>query len=335
MGSAVDYRKAVIGSQKNFWLWSTEHGFDLTHPETPAAKPIEPRLTFTTTTTPITIDPKKTALAIIDMQNFFLSPQLGRPKESKGLLASAQLLKYAIPAARKAGIRIIWLNWGLTEQEIEQMPPATLRAFGFGTVAETAEGYKEQENIEAAIDEHGVNQGCTELAKAKRLEKDLKTKAPAGKDARIYRGLGSDIGPVTLEDGSTTPGGRLLMRDEWNSGLPPDLDTEYQKGLKANPPDVWIHKNRMSGLWGESSPCTEFLEKEGIRTLLFSGVNTDQCVGGSLQDAFTKGYDCILLSDGAGTTSPSSSQESIEFNCAKTWGFCLRCEDFTRGVEAM
>lgn len=60
-----------------------------------------------------------------------------------------------------------------------------------------------------------------------------------------------------------------------------------------------------------------------------------QCVGGSLQDAFNKGYDCILLSDGAATTSPASSQESIEFNCAKTWGFCISCEKFAEGVAAM
>ena len=125
------------------------------------------------------------------------------------------------------------------------------------------------------------------------------------------------------------------MRDQWNSDVTPELSAAYKEGLNASPPDVWIHKNRMSGLWGDRTLCTEFLEKEGIKTLLFTGVNTDQCVGGSLQDAFTKGWDCILLSDGAATTSPSSSQESIEFNCAKTWGFCLKCEDFAKGVESM
>jgi nicotinamidase-related amidase len=32
------------------------------------------------------------------------------------------------------------------------------------------------------------------------------------------------------------------------------------------------------------------LEKEGIKTLLFAGVNTSQCVAGRLQDAFIKGW---------------------------------------------
>ena len=97
--------------------------------------------------------------------------------------------------------------------------------------------------------------------------------------------------------------------------------------------DVWIHKNRMSGLWGGETACTKYLESQNIRTLLFAGVNTDQCVGGSLQDAFTKGYDCLMLSDGCGTTSPDHAQQCIEFNTAKTWGFTLTCEDLAKGVD--
>jgi nicotinamidase-related amidase len=324
------HRKAIIGSRtsSSFWLYDSQTGFDLTHPPTPTSPPSSPRLTLKTTTAPITICPTKSALVIIDMQNFFLSPQLGRPIDSKGLKAQQQLLKYAIPAARKAGIRIIWLNWGLTEEEIREMPPATLRAFGFETVAKDSPGYDDVESRQEAIDDHGVNQGAEELAK----QRDIET---FGKDARIYKGLGSEVGQIRLEDGSTIQGGKLLMRDQWNSDVTPPLKAAYEEGLKANPPDVWIHKNRMSGLWGDKTLCTEFLEKEEIKTLLFAGVNTDQCVGGSLQDAFTKGWDCVLLSDGTGTTSPYYSQESIEFNCAKTWGFCMKCEDFAKGVEVM
>jgi nicotinamidase-related amidase len=90
------------------------------------------------------------------------------------------------------------------------------------------------------------------------------------------------------------------------SDVTPPLKAAYEEGLKANPPNVWIHKNRGSGLLGDKTLCIGFLEKEGIK-MLFAGVNTDQCVGGSLQDAFTKGRDCVLLSDGAGTTSPDQS----------------------------
>ncbi|KIV85312.1 hypothetical protein PV11_01017 [Exophiala sideris] len=320
-----DHRKAIIGDPNgSFWLYDSTRGFDLTHPATPTSPSPTPNHTIKTTTLPVTIAPSKSALVIIDMQNFFLSPNLGRPKDSKGLVAQKQLLDHAIPAARKAGIRIIWLNWGLTDAEVKAMPPATLRAFGFETVlASEFESYSKVEQKQAAIDSHGVNEGCD------KLDPKIET---SGKNPRIYKGLGTEIGPVMLDDDTKIQGGRLLMRDSWNADLTPELRAAYEEGLKASPPDMWIHKNRMSGLWGSSTDCTDFLDKEGITTLLFAGVNTDQCVGGSLQDAFTKGYDCILLTDGAATTSPDSSQESIVFNCAKTWGFCISCSKFAEGV---
>ena len=157
-----------------------------------------------------------------------------------------------------------------------------------------------------------------------------------GKPKRIYQGLGSEIGPVTIEDGRTVDAGRLLMRETWNAALPTALHNAFLEGQrKLEKPDVWIHKNRMSGLWGSGTACTEYLKKEDIATLLFTGVNTDQCVGGSLQDAFTKGLDCILLKDGCGTTSPQFATDCVEFNCARTWGFVTDCGELERGVQNM
>jgi nicotinamidase-related amidase len=110
----------------------------------------------------------------------------------------------------------------------------------------------------------------------------------------------------------------------------------YKTGTQLpHNPDVWIHKDRMSGLWGAKTDCEEFLEREGIKTLFFAGVNTDQCVGGTLTDAFSKGYDCVLLSDGCGTTSPGYAQECYEYNGKGTYGFVVSCEGFARGVEGM
>ena len=252
-------------------------------------------MSLSTTTTPTVISPMKTALVIIDMQNFFLSTYLGRPADGAGNIAKRRLLDTAIPAARRGGLQIIWLNWGLTDSEIECMPPSTLRAFGFEAAVES-EG--KMESL-PAIDAHGVNQTAVEEFRQGKngvlKEQEL---TENGKLKRIYKGLGSEIGLVKIEDDKVVNAGRLLMRDTWNAALPPALDAAYREGrsLKEKP-DVWIHKNRMSGLWGSSTPCTEYLEREGIKTLLFAGVNTDQCVAGSLQDAFTKGWDCILVKD--------------------------------------
>jgi nicotinamidase-related amidase len=316
------HRSAVIGNAKNFWLHSTKTGFDLTHPEKPSSPLIQPRLTLNTITTPITISPSRSALIIIDMQNFFLSEALGRSRGA-GHTASDNLIKYAIPAARAAGIRIVWLNWGLSEEDVENMPPAVKRAFGFEAVVD------EKGNI------HALDDGSKEKAKHVAVDKHGELREN-GKDVKIYKGLGSECGEVTLPDGTTIDAGRLLMRDSWNAALYPPLDKRWQEGRKLEKtPDVWIHKNRMSGMWSGTTPCEKFLEEEGIKTLLFTGVNTDQCVSGTFTDAFSKGYDCIMLNDGCGTTSPSFAQDCIEFNAARTWGFVASCEDFSKGVDEM
>ena len=175
------------------------------------------------------------------------------------------------------------------------MPPSTLRAFGFEVAVESEGRMKSL----PAIDAHGVNQtAAEEFMQGKNGLVVKQELTENGKSKRIYKGLGSELGPVKIEDDKVVDAGRLLMRDTWNAALPPALDAAYREGrLLKEKPDVWIHKNRMSGLWGSLTPCTEYLEREGIKTLLFAGVNTDQCVAGSLQDAFTKGWDCILVKD--------------------------------------
>ncbi|KAI7287319.1 Isochorismatase hydrolase [Hortaea werneckii] len=307
----------VIGNTSDTWLYSSTTGFDLTRRTHSPSSPVKPCVTVQTTTSPVTIDPSKSALVIIDMQNYFLSPAFGRTRGA-GHDSLDQLVNHAIPAARAAGIRIIWLNWGLTEQEIDDLPPAVSRAFGFEVWSADAKGTNsvpvQVRGAGAAVNKHG------EMSKM-----------------RCYKGLGSPCG--TVEDpvsGKEIDAGRLLTRGAWNSDLYPPLDEIYREGSRLTVrPDVWIHKNRMSGMWGTKTECEEFLEREGIKTLMFSGVNTDQCVGGTYMDSFSKGYDCILLSDGAATTSPSFAQQCIEFNAANTWGFSTTCKALAEGVAAM
>lgn len=334
--SSSSGQRSLIGKVPNHWLHSASPPvFDLTRPSPPQFEVPAPEqsIHLSTSTTSVIISPALTALVIIDMQNFFLSTSLGRSADGAGNLAGQCLLKTGIPAARKAGIRIIWLNWGLTDEEIDDMPPSTRRAFGF----EVALNQAARANPASTVDPHGVNQAAAEeVINDKNGTSNPRELTENGKPKRIYKGLGSEVAPVMLEDGSKVDGGRLLMRDTWNASLPPPLDAAYLEGQGlVHNPDVWIHKNRMSGLWGSGTPCTEFLEKEGIRTLLFAGVNTDQCVGGSLQDAFSKGWDCILLKDACGTTSPTFARDCMEFNSARTWGFVSDCDGLKEGVDGM
>ena len=98
--------------------------FDLTHPLTPICHPVIPRIGLTTANSPITTAPQKTTLLIVDIQNVWLSQPL-RPR-GPGHDAEEKLLKYGIPAARKAGIQIVWLDLGFSEGDLATLSPTTM-----------------------------------------------------------------------------------------------------------------------------------------------------------------------------------------------------------------
>jgi hypothetical protein len=100
----------------------------LTHPFTPEAPPIEPRLSLPCEISNVTIKPAKTALLVIDMQNITLSSAYCPAPPIR--FAEQALLDYAIAATPRNGIRFVWLNWGLTQEELENVTPAEVRVFG-------------------------------------------------------------------------------------------------------------------------------------------------------------------------------------------------------------
>jgi phosphatidylethanolamine-binding protein len=102
-----------------------------------------------------------------------------------------------------------------------------------------------------------------------------------------HHGLGGDLG-----DGQ----GRCLFEGTWNA----DIYDSLKKQVKSQ--DVHCAKNRMSGLWNEEQPLWKYLEASGKKTLLFTGVNTDQCVLGTLTNAYNAGWDCVLVEDCCATT---------------------------------
>jgi nicotinamidase-related amidase len=310
---------ATIGPESKAWHFNArgnERVFDLTRDDLDFdpdsnREAMKPHLKVKVSTGAyINTSIPRSALVIIDMQNYFLSSALGRSRGS-GHVACDNLIQYAIPAARKAGMQVIWLNWGLTDEDLKTMPPAVTRCFGFFGYA----GVGGKARI--VLDRHGN-----------------------ARKSRVYAGLGSPMGSVSISESEGGPrevdAGNVLMRDTWNADLYPSLTPLYHEGLHltTSPKDVWIHKNRMSGLWGTGTPLQNLLQDKGITTLYFAGVNTDQCVGGTLTDAFSNGYDCVLLRDGCGTTSPDCAQQAWEFNCENTFGFVVKCQDLYDAVDA-
>ncbi|EWY87763.1 hypothetical protein FOYG_09156 [Fusarium oxysporum NRRL 32931] len=78
------------------------------------------------------------------------------------------------------------------------------------------------------------------------------------------------------------------LRDTGATGVLRGMNTEFHPSLKrtAEPQGIHINKNRLSGLWGGTG-IEGALRKRDIRTLLFAGENTDQCVAGTIRDAYT------------------------------------------------
>ncbi|KAK2601551.1 hypothetical protein QQS21_004869 [Conoideocrella luteorostrata] len=299
---------AVVGRGSNFWQFTNHGGFDMTHPASPLSPPVYPRVTLKTTNSPVTIAPAKTAMVIIDMQNFFLSSAFGRSR-GEGHEAEVTLLRIGIPAARRAGIQIIWLTWGITEAGLKTLPPTIWRIFGWEITDDGAFN----------VDDDGPDAVPGQMVVRSERKSD--------------GGIGSPLGKVKLDNGTVVDAGRMLIAGQWNTALHEPLQDAYQEGLGATVPDVRFNKERLSGLWGSDSDMEAFLRKQSITTLLFTGVNTDQCVLATLQDASTKGYDTVLLKDGCGTTSPEYARQMVDFNCQKSWGFVSSCVALADGVD--
>lgn len=124
----------------------------------------------------------------------------------------------------------------------------------------------------------------------------------------VYNPTGVGVG---LGDPLPTNQARVLEAGSWAAAVVDEL--------KIEPGDVCVDKYRMSGFW--DTPLQSILQNLGRTTLLFAGVNIDQCVLATLQDASFLNYDCILLSDCAATTSPDFCRESTLYNVNQCFGF--------------
>jgi nicotinamidase-related amidase len=95
--------------------------------------------------------------------------------------------------------------------------------------------------------------------------------------------------------------------------------------------DIHVAKFSMSGFW--DTPLDAILRNLGVNTLLFAGVNVDQCVLCTLQDASFRGYDCVLLEDCSATTSPAYCGEAALYNVRQCFGFVARSPGFLEAMD--
>lgn len=123
----------------------------------------------------------------------------------------------------------------------------------------------------------------------------------------VYKPSGSGTGL-----GDPLPGGSAVLEaGSWSAAI---VD-----GLATAESDLHVAKYRMSGFW--DTPLDSILRNLRVDTLLFAGVNLDQCVACTLQDANFLGYDCVLLDDCCATTSPAFCTDATLYNVKQCFGF--------------
>ncbi len=237
-----------LGFTRSYHWLATADRIDMAQP---APEPV--RLDLPTTPQSVTIDLKRTAIVVIDMQNDFCTAggwvdHIGgdyRPDR-----APIEPLQRLLPALRQADVPVIWVNWG-NRPDLANMPPNQIH---------------------------------------------------------LYKPAGTGVG---LGDPLPGNGAPVLQKDSWAAAVVDEL--------APAPTDIMVDKYRISGFW--DTPLDSILRNLGIRSILFAGVNTDQCVLHSLTDANFLGYGCILVEDCCATSSPDFCTEATLWNVRKCFGF--------------
>lgn len=135
---------------------------------------------------------------------------------------------------------------------------------------------------------------------------DLLNISPAA--LHVYKPTGEGVG---LGDPLPVNQAPVLTVGSWAAAVVDELEQK--------PEDIRVDKYRMSGFW--DTPLDSILKNLGRTTLFFSGVNADQCVMTTLQDANFLGYDCILVKDCTATTSPEYCWLATIYNVNQCFGF--------------
>jgi nicotinamidase-related amidase len=135
----------------------------------------------------------------------------------------------------------------------------------------------------------------------------------------VYDPSGSGPG---LGDALPRTGARVLQAGSWSAQIVDELAPAAG--------DIRVDKHRMSGFW--DTPLDAILRNLAVTTVLFAGVNLDQCVLHTMADANFLGYDTLLIEDCAATTNPQFCRDATLLNVRQIFGFHFRS---TALIEAL
>lgn len=94
------------------------------------------------------------------------------------------------------------------------------------------------------------------------------------------------------------------------SKMPDDMFGVLKEFRRFVPPGVEVDKLTYNAF--ENPEFGRTLERWGTRTLVFSGVETDVCVLGTLMGAVDRGYRAIVASDAVASGNPKAHKASID-----------------------
>jgi nicotinamidase-related amidase len=134
----------------------------------------------------------------------------------------------------------------------------------------------------------------------------------------VYNPDGRSTGLGDVLDGA----GPVLELGSWGAAVVDELAPPSS--------DLRVDKYRMSGFW--DTPLDSILRNLDLTTLLFAGVNADQCVLATLTDAACAGYDCVLVTDCAATTSPQYCWDATVYNVRQCFGFTATSDQVIKGI---
>ncbi|KAK8117706.1 uncharacterized protein PG998_005987 [Apiospora kogelbergensis] len=287
VGNGFEGSEKKLGNQYNYWTVLSNGTVDLTRGATmPVTAPKVIPMVKSASHPAIVVEPKRTVLCLVDYQNLFLHPAL-TPSANAGRAAASGPAVDMIKSFRKAGMKVTWVNWGLTQYDLFTMPPAFMAGFSGGT-----------------------NQPDKSFGSEMGMVADTDSSSSTPGNANATKQVDA---------------GRMLMRDTWNARPWGVLGPLMDEGIAAGT-DLLFHKNRLSGLWGAQTPFGLWLQENEITTIFFGGVNADQCVWSTLVDAHFKGYDTVYVDDLSATISPDYTTQMTRYN-ADGYGFLGNSSD--------
>lgn len=146
---------------------------------------------------------------------------------------------------------------------------------------------------------------------------DLLNISPSLLHAHTQDGSGAGLG-------ETIPGGApILKKGGWGAQIVDELNPGDQ--------DIHVTKHRFSGFW--DTELNSILRNMGVTTLFFAGVNADQCVMTTLEDATFLGYDVLMMEDCVATTSPEFCMQATVYNVKLLFGFMTTSTALIEGMH--